>query len=156
MEILPDLPMKTIEFETVIAFPMAEEKETGQPKQDVLTKSYFMEGNEELLLKALNISTTTMRPDPMTENVYRRIVCRYTCLHSQVKTMAQCFSSGLDKIVLMVKGTDTMLKATVKSGTSDSAKTFHSEKLSKAVSCDTLMKKIISGKKDNSYSKKFG
>jgi hypothetical protein len=52
---------------------MAEAKETGQPNSiDVLTRSYFMEGNEELLLNALNISTTTkiMGPGPLTENVY--------------------------------------------------------------------------------------
>jgi len=153
MEILPDVKMTDVKVVLKLAFPMAQESE----HDEVLTEDMFTEENQDKLLSALGVRLPENEQKPTSEMVenYKKIVCRYIGLHSRVesKTASSCFREGLSILQLAARGTETSFQSQV--GSTCEQKQEPDLNIKKAISNDTLMRRIRSAKSDNNFAKKF-
>ena len=158
MEILPDVNMADVKISLKVAFPMAEQGEDS----NVLTSEMFREENQKKLLTALGVLVPTSSEQPTAEMVdtFNKVVSRYIGVHSQVesKTSSSCFDKGFSSLRLATKGTETSIQSQIENKKEQEDEHEQEDEdgdVRKAISSDSLMRKIRSAKENRGFGEKF-
>ena len=113
LELTPDIPMTSVRIATSMAFPMASES-----SEIALTKEDLLSENSPLLLEKLGVPKVYLeQPRRLMENLtseseelFKRIVCRYTGTHSRVQAKIP-MDQGVRALELAVQGTESGFEA---------------------------------------------